>query len=121
MIFKSTSIPKPSLGKDFTKIPKITVPDQSLSLQEILERFTRGETQAIGNPVYYMDTQYDLEKVAKMDLVDKQAFIDEQKLVSKHWNQQEAKKAAQLKEQARQQAIAEAKAQLAADSAATAK
>lgn len=114
-------MPKPSPGKDFSKIPDVTVPDQSISLAEMIRRFTRNEPLPVGQKVFYMDTKYDLEKVAKMDLVDKEAFIEEQKLVSKHWATQETKKAAALKEKQRQQAIADAKAELAADSAAKAK
>lgn len=72
--------------------PKIVVPNQSMSLQEILERFTRGEPLEIGKPVQYHESNDDLEKVSKMDLVDKAEYVDKLKRTQKDYEKQERRR-----------------------------
>lgn len=74
MKYKSTSIPAPSEGVSFDGIKSEVVPDQSLSLKEILERFTRGEPLAIGREPVYHDSEDDIAKLPFMDLVDQEEY-----------------------------------------------
>lgn len=92
MIYKSIASPVPSIGTRL-KGKKIVVPNQALSLQEILERFTRNEPLEIGRETSYDDGPDDLEKVSKMDLVDREEFVDKLKHTKKQYEKQEKAKA----------------------------
>lgn len=81
MEFRSKAVPSPSIGKDFTGVKDITVPNQSMSLREILERFSRQERLPIEKPVSYFDSEHDLEKIRHLDLVDRADFISRMKAV----------------------------------------
>lgn len=72
-------------------------PNMSMSLQEILERFTRGESLDIGKEPSYDDGDEDLEKMAHMDLVDRQEYANKLKKTQKDFEKQERKKAADEK------------------------
>lgn len=73
---------------------KAVVPNQSLSLQEILQRFTRGEPLEIGREgATFDDGDEDLEKVKNADLVDKAEFAERMKQTQKNWDKQEKRKA----------------------------
>jgi len=94
MVTKKHAFPEPSLGEDFKKIPKILVPDQSLSLKEILTRFTRGEAVPVGKQGEFDDeADEDLEKLANADLVDKAEFIDRMEQIRRAHDKQEKAKA----------------------------
>ncbi|QCQ85060.1 hypothetical protein [Blackfly microvirus SF02] len=98
MKFKSIASPAPSQGLVITG-KKLVVPDQTLSLQEIIERFTRGEALPIARaPVFDEDGEDDLEKVSHMDLVDKQEFVDSLKKTQLDFEKQEKKKARKERE-----------------------
>lgn len=97
MKFKSVACPGVSIGS-MTKGKKIVVPNQSMSLQEILERFTRNEELPIGKDVQYHESEDDLEKVQHMDLVDREEFMDKLKETQKAFKRQEAQKEKVAKE-----------------------
>lgn len=67
-----------------------TVPDQSMTIQEIMARFVRGIPVDIQQreSVYVDQSEYDLEKMSRMDFGDKAAMAAEMR------EQSEAKKAA---------------------------
>lgn len=95
MKFRSISLPKPSQGLDFKGIKKVTVPNQSMSLEEILTRFTRGEEIPIGQPTTYQDDEnisshldVDFEKIQYMDLVDRDEFAKTLKQTIGDYNDQ---------------------------------
>lgn len=91
MKFKSIANPSTSEGR----LPigkKITVPDQTMSLEEILSRFTRGEAVAVGRDINYHESDDDLEKVSRMDLVDKEEYIDRLKQTQRTYQEQEKAK-----------------------------
>lgn len=73
----------------------MVVPDQSLTLEEILRRFTRGEPLEIGRTdgVYDDEGEDDLEKVQHMDLVDREEFVDRLKETKKQFEKQEKQRA----------------------------
>lgn len=111
-------MPAPSDGVDFSKEESVVVPDQSMSLQEILERFTRGEPLPVMHETQYGDDDLDnplnedLEKMANADLVDKAEYRDRLKEVQVNYEKQEkiksakkAKEAAEMAEKERESAI----------------
>lgn len=96
MKYNSIALPAPSVGKSFVGQVSLVVPDQSMSLHEILHRFTRGEAIPVGHAVAYDDqadtSDVDLEKVRHMDLVDREEYIDTLRDVQKKHAAQEAAK-----------------------------
>lgn len=89
MKYKSICTPDPVIGQVFTD-KKAVVPNQALTLEEILKRFTRGEPLEIGREgAQYDDGEEDLEKCKNMDLVDKQEYIDKLKRTQKDFEKQE--------------------------------
>lgn len=109
MEYKSYSIPKPSTGLTTTG-KKQVVPNQALSLEEIIARFTRGETVNVGRDAQFFDGDEDIEKMSRMDLVDREEYVDKLKQVQKDFQLQEAEK---LKKE-RKRLLDEAKASAAA-------
>lgn len=103
LTFKKSSTPAPSVGEDYSNEIDQVVPDQNMSLEEILTRFTRGETLPVGFDVQEGDADsdnplnIDLEKIANSDLVDKEEFINKLRQVQQEYEKQEAEKAAALK------------------------
>lgn len=93
-------------GQDFSKVVDMTVPDQSLSLQEILERFVRNEPLPIGKGGEYDDDadldnplSIDLEKIARADMTEVMEYYNALEDLKKRYDAQE-KKAAQEKAEA---------------------
>lgn len=114
MKFKSIASPEPSKGVKYSG-KKLCVPNQALSLKEILARFVRGEPLPIGREgMAYHESEDDLEKMRHLDLVDRQEYIDKLKQTQKDFDHQEKAKA--KKERQRLDALAVEK--LAADKAA---
>lgn len=97
MKYISIAAPAPSVGSR-TGSKKLTVPNQSMSLEEILRRFTRGEPLAIGREgSFNEEVDEDLEKLATRDLVDRQEYVDKLKQKQELFKQQDkARKAAAL-------------------------
>lgn len=96
MKFKSNALPIPSIGISFKGVKDQVVPDQSLSLREILERFTRGESLPIHHEPSEGIQDVDLEKIRHADLVEQHEFIDSLKEVQVKYDSQEREKAAKL-------------------------
>lgn len=106
MKYKSYSIGSHPLdaGVSYKGVKKIVQPNQSMSLEEILERFTRGEALPIGQQSAYDETDdigVDLEKIAKADLVDKEEFHDSLELTKRKYAQQEKNKKAEAEKKAK--------------------
>lgn len=112
MRYKTVAFPVMSKGVSFEGVKKSVVPNQALTLQEILARFTRGEAVNVAREGNYHDGPDDLEKVANMDLVDKQEYIDNLKTTQKNYEKQERKKAADLKKASEEKALQEARERL---------
>lgn len=98
MIYRTSTIPKPSEGISFIGVKDEVVPDQSMSLQYILEKFTRGEPLAVAHPTSEGVQDEDLEKIRHADLVDKAAYSAKLEGIKKAHEKQEAKKAKAQKE-----------------------
>lgn len=91
MRYKSLACPGQSIGMVYNGI-KIVVPNQSMSLKEILERFSRNEELPIGKDVSFDDGDDDLEKIAHADLVDRDEYVDQLKNTQQVYKRQEAQK-----------------------------
>lgn len=95
MKFKSIANPTASKGVSFKGHKKLVVPDQSMTLEEILRRFTRGESLEIGrDPVFDEEGEDDLEKVQHMDLVERQEYVNRLKQTRVDFEKQEKRRAA---------------------------
>lgn len=91
MKYLASALSAPIVGQsNFGK--KIVVPNQSMSLQEILERFTRGEPLNIGRDVQYHESDDDLEKLQTKDLVDKAEYVEKMKQTQKDFEKQERRR-----------------------------
>lgn len=108
MKFKSIASPEESPGFSWNG-KKIVVPNQAMSLHEILTRFTRNEELPIGKDAEYDDGPDDLEKVRHMDLVDREEYMDKLKETQKQYKAQEDKKVKDEKARLLSEAKAEAK------------
>lgn len=75
--------------KVFNGVKICTVPGQAMSIKEMFRRFLRREALPVERPGEYIESEYDLEKVARLDRVEKDEIIAEMKV-----------KNAKLKEQA---------------------
>jgi len=64
---------------DMYKGKQLTVPKQVMSLQEMFRRFVRREPLPQEKLGVYIEGEHDLEKVARMDMVDQQELLDELK------------------------------------------
>lgn len=110
MKFKSKSIPPISSGLKTTG-KLCVVPNQSMSLEEILERFTRGEAVAVGQPVNYHESEDDLEKIQHLDLTEKEEYVEGLKETQKRFKKQEAKKRADYEAALKAEALAKIEAE----------
>lgn len=61
------------------KRKSVTIPDQAMSIQEIIKRYVKGiPVQLTQREETYIDQEeYDLEKLNRMDFADKSALADE--------------------------------------------
>lgn len=105
MNFKSIASPEITPGviyldENGRRQKKLTVPNRSLSLQEILERFTRGEPLevSLGEGTYH-ESDTDLEKMAHKDLVDREEYTERLRQTQKNYEKQERAKAKKRKEE----------------------
>lgn len=105
MKFKKGAIPHPSPGAPGGR-PKQVVPDQSLSLKDILNRFVRKEALEVGHPSQYgsdgeidpeSDSQFniDQEKAKHWDLTEKAEFREAVMIEREKFTKAEKAKAAQ--------------------------
>lgn len=97
MKFRSVACPLPSKGVKLSG-KKLVVPDQSLPLREILERFTRHEALPIGHKVDWggvddeapeSELDVDLEKLAHADLTEKDEFREKVLAVKSKYEEEE--------------------------------
>lgn len=104
MKFKAVAFPPTSPGERSIDVDMV-VPDQSMTLKEILLRFTRNETLPIGRDPMYSDGLEDIEKLRDMDLVDREAYVTELKAKqAKYKAQEEAKRKAAVEAEIKRQA-----------------
>lgn len=69
----------PRVRRMFDGVKRVTLPNQCMSLSEMLRRFVRREALPAAKDGVYIETDYDLEKVSKMDRVEQDEIISELK------------------------------------------
>lgn len=62
-------------GIDFSKEKVVVVPDQSMSLHEIIKRFTRRESLPVQREGFYESRFDDLSKYHALDYTEKEDYI----------------------------------------------
>jgi len=95
----------PRVRQSFAGVKKVTVPGQCMSLAEMFRRFVRREPLPVEKKGLYLESDYDLEKVATLDRVDQEVVLEEMR---------EKTKAAEIKLKKAQKAKAEKEAAAAA-------
>lgn len=58
---------------------KRTIPNQAMSLREMLKRFIRREALPVEKKGVYIETPYDLEKIPHMDRTEQEEILTEMK------------------------------------------
>jgi len=58
-------------GQSFKDCKSMVMPSQSMSLQEIIQRFTRRESLPIEHEGVYIENMGDLEKIAREDVTQR--------------------------------------------------
>jgi len=88
-------------GLDFTKEKPVTVPNQSMTIQTIIDRFTRGERLPVLKQGQYSTKFGDLEKLQGLDITEQQEraqelrdFVGREK---EYTEKQKAEKSARVK------------------------
>jgi len=67
--------PVRKIGQSFKGVKRCTVPNQSLSLKEIVKRFIRREQLPVAKNGVYEERFGDLEKISKMDIYDQMEVV----------------------------------------------
>lgn len=84
--------------KSFKGVKRITVPNQSMSLREICQRFIRREELPLSKDGFYTTEHGDLEKLAKADFTVRAERLREVKAkVAAYQKAEDEKKAAAVK------------------------
>lgn len=100
MKYKNSSLPPSRKGVDYSKEELLTKPNESMSLTEIISRFMRGEALPVGQDGEYFEGEEDLEKLKKMDIVDRTEYKDRMtKIVEQYQKEEEERKAQLLKDE----------------------
>lgn len=120
MKYRSIATPAPSPGLKIGG-KKLVQPNQSMSLGEILDRFTRGEELPIGKDAQYHESDDDLEKIAKSDLVDRAEYVEHLEDTKKRYDVQEKARKKAEREAAHAKILEEERAKKAAEEAANRK
>lgn len=89
--------------QSFKGVKTVTVPNQSMSLKEILKRFVRKESLAVEHDGFYADNLGDIEKIRNEDIIVQQERAEELKAsILKAQKREEKKKADAEKKKAEQ-------------------
>jgi len=66
-------------GLDFSKEKVVTVPNQAMTIETIIERFTRGERLPVQHEGSYSTKFGDLEKLKHLDITEKEERAEQLK------------------------------------------
>lgn len=93
--------PRPNVAQDTKGWKKFTIPNQSMTLQEILRRFVKREPLPLEHEGTFYDGEYDLEKLSKADRTEQDEVLsnvrDTVKRLKDDISQNEAKEKAAKK------------------------
>lgn len=67
----------PRVRQEFKGVKRVTLPSQVMSIQEMFRRFVRREPLPLEKKGVYIETDYDLEKISSMDMVERDELLDE--------------------------------------------
>lgn len=81
------------VSTSFTGVKRVTVPNQSMTLQEILQRFVRRESLPVMKEGTYQTGYGDLEKIQNMDITEKMEVVDKIKIFLKKGKKMEEERA----------------------------
>lgn len=100
-------------GLSFKDCKVLTVPNDALTIRQIIARFVRNQSLPVQKEGVYMDVGEDIEKIRKADFTEREEFLarhgEKVKSMKKKLDEKEAfdKKAAEEKAEAARQAIVE--------------
>lgn len=99
--------PHPPMG-EINRLPSATVPDQTMSIKEILDRHSRGLPISAGKVPIFDDSEEYFPDPSKMDLADREAYAD---LLREQYDeiQENLRATKKAQDDARAKAAAEAK------------
>lgn len=103
--FKNCAVAGPRKGVNYSKEVLLTKPNESMSLNEIISRFMRGEALPVGQDGEYFEGEEDLEKLKKMDIVDRTEYKERMTKIVEQYQKEEDERKAQLLEDERQKFI----------------
>lgn len=83
-------------GQSFKNVKKCVVPNQSMSLREILTRFVRREPLPVLNDGLYEDRFGDIEKMKNEDIVDINARKEKMESEIKDYEKRDKKRKAEI-------------------------
>lgn len=66
-------------GQSFAHVKKVVVPNQSMTLKQIINRFIKHEALPVHQEGTYFDGEHDLEKLATEDITVKHEVLVDQK------------------------------------------
>lgn len=66
----------PREPQSFKRVKRVSVPQQSMSLKDIIKRFVRKESLPIEHDAMYCDHLGDLEKIAREDITQRMERLD---------------------------------------------
>lgn len=90
------------IGRDFSKVPVNTIPNQSMTLKEIIKRFLKREPVPTLKEGYYQEGMGDLEKMRHEDLsVIHERAVESARLFRKAKAEADAKAKAEAEAQAK--------------------
>lgn len=109
-------------GKSFVGVKRVTVPNQSMSLREIISRFVRREPLPVSKEGVYEDRFGDLEKLKREDITVQMERVERIKAqlsdIERRWKEREAAELKVRQDKATADALAQAQAAGAAASSA---
>lgn len=83
---------RPIDTESFKGVKIVVVPNQSMTLHEIIQRFTRKESLPIEKEGQYAEDLGDLEKLQRQDITIRHERADEVRAATKRWAKKEADK-----------------------------
>lgn len=98
-------------GVSFKGVQSLTLPNDALTIRQIIKRFIRNQSLPIEKEGAYLDIGEDVEKIRTADFTEREEFLDRHKTklnrIKKDLEDKEAasKKAAEEKAEADRQAI----------------
>lgn len=98
---------RPVPVESFKGVKKVVVPNQSMTLHEIIQRFTRKEALPIEKEGFYAENLGDLEKMQREDITVRHERAAEISKATTAWKKREAEKEAAAKKKAEEGASGE--------------